>query len=224
MKKSFMQTIGFPVLMMGIILISLSVPFQSCEPKDDECDNDSIIVYKPNIYLYPAEESQIDVKLSFPLGGRIVTSVPAYGNGWHVNAVPSGMIDDKFEYLFYESVQPDIWQLQEGWIISKSELNSFFSNNMHEYGFNEREIKDFLDYWIPRLVDFNYYEIYPQHSNIIETAIKLEIQKNPDNVLRLFYVIKGSADSSDTSIKAPGKVSKFNREGFVVTEWGVIIK
>jgi hypothetical protein len=179
---------------------------------------------KPNIYLYPTEKSRVSVNLSFPRGGKITTSIPLYGNGWVVDVDTTGIINNKYEYLFYESLQPDVWQLNTGWIINKSELTAFFTGNMLKHGFVGREIKDFLDYWIPRLTDFNYYEIYPQESNIIDTAIKLKINKNPDNVLRLFYLIKGVDSNSNNKINIPGEEHQFNRSGFYVTEWGVIVK
>ncbi len=123
-----------------------------------------------------------------------------------------------------KDLQPNVWQLNTGWIINKSELKTFFTEVFLKRGFYGREVKDFLDYWIPRLTDFNYYEIYPQESNIIETAIKLEIYKNPDNVLRLFYLIKGVNSNSNNKINIPSEVPQFNRSGFYVTEWGVILK
>lgn len=223
MKKLTAYSIGFPSIII-IMLFSVSFPFHSCEPDEEKDCDTCLIVYKPNIYLYPTSQSQINIKLSFPLGGKIVTSIPAYEKGWTVDVSSLGIINDKYEYLFYESAQPDVWQKIEGWTVYKPELKTFFEDNMHKYGFNEREIKDFIDYWIPRLIEFDYYEIYPQESNLIETAIKLDIYQKPDNVLRLFYLIKGVASKSNNELKIPGQISQFNRSGFSVTEWGVVLK
>jgi hypothetical protein len=226
MKNAIPRLIPFQIIIGAFFLFSL-IPFQSCEP--DECEDEfecdsCFYVMKPNIYLYPTEKSRISVNLSFPLRGKITTSIPFYGNGWIVDVDTSGIINNKYEYLFYESLQPNVWQLNTGWIINKSELKTFFTEDLLKRGFYGREVKDFLDYWIPRLTDFNYYEIYPQESNIIETAIKLEIFKNPDNVLRLFYLIKGVNSNSNNKINIPSEVPQFNRSGFYVTEWGVILK
>jgi hypothetical protein len=111
---------------------------------------------KPNIYLHPKEKSRLNVNISFPLGGKITTSIPAHGNGWIVDVDTSGIINNKYDYLFYESLQPNVWQLNQGWVIQKSELRNFFTDNMLKHGFYGREVKDFLNYWIPRLTDFNY--------------------------------------------------------------------
>jgi len=223
MKKTLINMVIFQII-VGALFVSVSIPFQSCEPDEHECDTCGPVLYKPNIYLYPTERSQISVNLRFPLGGKIITSIPAYENGWTINVDTSGIIDNKYSFLFYESKQPDIWQLNEGWIIKTSELENFFKDNMLKHGFDGTEIKDFLDYWIPRLTDFGYYEIYPQEPIIIDKAIKLEISKTPDNVLRLYYLIKGVNSNSENKINIPGENYQFKRSGFYVTEWGVILK
>ena len=225
MKKTILNLIIFHVIIAALFL-SLSIPFQSCkpdEPDENECDTCGAITRKPNIYLYPTERSQLSINLSFPIGGKIITSIPAYKNGWTVDVDTSGIINNHYEYLFYESKQPDVWQLNEGWIIKRAELETFFKDNMLKHGFYGREIKDFIAYWIPRLTDFEYYEIYPQESNIIEKVVRLEISKTPDNVLRLYYLIKGVNSDSNNKINIPSEKFQFRRSGFYVTEWGVIL-
>ena len=224
MKKSILNVIALQIIIGGMFIL-ISTPFQSCKPNEPQCDTcNRIIAYKPNIYIYPAGRSQLSVNLSFPHGGKIITSIPYYGNGWVIDVDTSGFINNKYEYLFYESEQPDVWQLNEGWIIKRSELETFFTDNMLRYGFFGREIKDFTDYWIPRLANSEYYEIYPQGSDIIETVIKLEISKVPDNTLILFYVIKGVNNDSNSKINIPIINNQFTRSGFCVTEWGVLLK
>ena len=34
------------------------------------------VAYKPNIYLYPIEKTQLTVKLQFPKGGKVIKSIP----------------------------------------------------------------------------------------------------------------------------------------------------
>jgi hypothetical protein len=224
MKKSILKLIVIQVI-IGTLLLLTSSPFQSCKkPVEPPACDTCIRALKPNIYLYPTEKSQLNVSLSFPLGGRIVTSIPNYNSGWRVVVDPSGMINDKYQLLFYESEQPDVWQLERGWIIKKSDLKTFFSDNMAKYGFQGREINDFLDYWIPRLTKSEFYKIFPQESDIIQTVIKLDVSRTPDNILRLFYVIKESDTDSDTKISLPINTVPFRRNGFCVTEWGVILK
>jgi hypothetical protein len=185
-------------------------------------DTSHVIVRKPNIYLYPQTTRSLSVTLEFPLGGSVLQSIPLYSGGWNVSVEPSGKIDRQYDYLFYESKNPDTFQYTSGWIVSRDTLTSFFSNNLLLTGFSQREKSDFIEYWIPRLVTYPYYIIYPQFADEIGKVIRLKISEQPDNMLRLFYVIQGTNDSGKM-LPAPS-VPQFARNGFVVTEWGVILK
>ncbi len=214
-------------LIIGFFLITVSI--QSCDEPDCEfpdrdtctsCDT-CMTAYKPNIYIYPEEKTELTVKLNFPKGGQIIKSIPEYNTGWNIEVDEYGVIDDSYTYLFYESKQPNIWQKKEGWIVKKEDLESFFNKNMYRHGFEGMEVKDFLDYWLPKLTDFEYYTIYPQTASIIDQVIELNISEKPDNLLRLFYFIKGYKEAPNKIIIP--KIEKFERKGFFVTEWGVIL-
>lgn len=213
----------FGILMLLVVYATFLTPFQSCEKENDD-ENDTTMVEKPNIYLYPEENIQLSVKLNFPKGGKIVTSIPKYDNGWNIFIDSTGIIDNHHTFLFYESQQPNVWQKKNGWIIKQKELESFFRDNMTEYGFKGQEIEDFIDYWIPKFTDFEYYTIYPQLSDLIDTVIELRFSKSPDNVMRLFYVIKGFSKVPNLDLKQPSINTVFKRENFFITEWGVILE
>lgn len=212
--------LGLPLLFLLYLIIS--VPFQSCKNNDDNDDCDTCnMVYKPNIYIYPNEQIKLSVKLNFPTGGKIVTSIPEYGTGWNIIVDTSGLINNTYSYLFYESTQPDVWQRNYGWTIKTDKLESFFRQNMTDYGFSDKEINDFIEYWIPRLNSYPFYSIYPQTKNIIENVIQFDFSKQPENILRLFYIIKGHYQLQD-KLTIP-TIDSFKREGYFVTEWGVIL-
>lgn len=226
-KMKTIKTFGLFVFLISL-LITFAIPFQSCKPDDDdqkeeECDS-CIIVFKPNIYLYPNEKTRLSVNLDFPKGGKVVTSVPEYGNGWKVTADKNGWIDDTYLYLFYESSQPDVWQQNEGWLVAKNQLKTFFTENLTDYGFAGREIQDFTDYWIPRLTTSEYYTIYPQTQDLIKTVIDLNCSPEPDNLMRLFYLIQEAGDNPENEPATPQTDHTFVRKGFFITEWGVILK
>jgi len=215
-----LKLVGFPFFFFFYLM--MATPFQSCYPDDDdECDTCNI-VYKPNIYIYPNEKTELTVKIDFPMGGNIITSIPEYVNGWNIAVDTNGLIDNTYSYLFYESNQPDIWQKTAGWTIQNAELESFFRKNMAEYGFYGQEIEDFIDYWIPRLTKYPFYSIYPQTFELIDKVIILDFSKQPDSVLRLFYVIKGQNILPDKLVEPI--IDSYNREGYFVTEWGVVLK
>ena len=176
---------------------------------------------KPNIYIYPVKTCSLSVKIEFPLGGTIIKSIPYYENGWDVSVTPSGRINNEYDYLFYESINPEKYQYSKGWIIRRDSLSIFFSNSLLEAGFNNHEKNDFIEYWIPRLIEYPYYIIYPELLEDIDKVIQLKFSVQPDKVLRLFYVIKGT-EYPNLKLYAP-IIPKFERSGFVVTEWGVVM-
>jgi len=214
------------IFFIGITYLITVSSIQSCKKDnsdaDSECDT-CIVVYKPNIYLYPKENIELTVNLDFPKGGKVIKSIPEYEKGWNVSVAKNGLINNSYSYLFYESSQPDIWQREYGWTINVNELTSFFRKNLTTYGFKSNEIEDFINYWIPRLKENDYYSIYPQTKSIINKVIKLNISKKPDNILRLFYLIEGKKTTKEINLKKP-IIDNFKREDFFVTEWGVILK
>lgn len=181
-----------------------------------------LTVKKPNIYLYPEKICSINVKLEFPLGGKIIESEPIYNDGWVVKVSPLGKINDQYDYLYYEATCPEVYQYQSGWIIRKDSLSDFFSTNLIKTGFNDAEKNDFIEYWIHILSEYEYYIIYPQYSQEIEKIIQLKSSIKPDNILRLFYVINGT--NNNQKVLSTPTIPSFNRNGFVIAEWGVVIK
>jgi len=221
LKRSILRVFTFIV---PIIFATFIVTFQSCDkkPPGSECEGDTCsIAYKPNIYFFPKEDIQIKLQLKFPLGGTILKSEPLYNAGWSVNIDATGLINNKYQFLFYESTQLDVWQYKTGWYIKKENLTTFFESNLSDYGFGNKEITDFTEYWIPKLTKSNYYIIYPQNKEIINKVISFSISKEADNILRLFYVIKESNKPS-FEISEP-EIKEFKKEGFYITEWGVIM-
>jgi hypothetical protein len=179
-------------------------------------------VDKPNIYLYPEKKTKITVSLDLPDGGKVTESIPAYPKNWkNIRVKPDGTINRKYDFLFYEADLPGDWQFDKGWVVAQKDLKFFFQNNLRDYGFNKKEIKDFTDWWMPKLKDHPYYEIYPQHTAKIESIVPLKISKEFDSLLRLFYFVDGA---DDKRVLPEPKIPEYERDGFVVTEWGVSIR
>ena len=177
-----------------------------------------IMVYKPNIYIYPLKHTDLCVTLSFPMGGQVVESIPDYSTGWCVNVKPNGRINDQYNYLFYESTQPNIFQYNKGWCVAQRNLQSFFESNMKEYNFSDSEIKDFTDHWLPLLTESEYFCIYPQTNQIVDQIISLNFSVQPEKLYRLFYGIVETDEYKEMESPA---IQSFERNGYYVVEWGV---
>ncbi len=216
------------LLLLTMVIIAVTLLFSSgcknsTEPEITIPDTTGgPVVRKPNLYLYPTSVCSLSVKIEFPLGGSIVESEPYYYDGWYVKVDPSGKINEEYDYLYYEAQCPEVYQYDYGWSINRDSLFNFFTNNLLATGFNESEKNDFIEYWIPILTDYEYYAVFPQYSAVIEKIIQLKFSIYPDNILRLFYVIEGF--NSEQMISPPQPIPYFDRNGFVVTEWGVILK
>lgn len=180
------------------------------------------IALKPNIYLYPETELDLRVHIAFPYGGQVIASIPQYQDGWDITATPSGVIDGQYEYLFYESVQGDRCQYERGWVVGREGLTEFFRKNLADTGFNDKEIFDFLSYWILRLEEFPTYAIYPQYNADLAPMNELYFSVRPDSILRLWYTIRG-LETGNFALPAP-EIPRIEQRGFVVREWGVMLK
>lgn len=181
------------------------------------------IAYKPNIYIYPQQALDLAISLDFPKGGGVVASIPDYGSGWQVRVTPEGRINDRFDYLFYESKQPDEWQDRTGWVVAKDSLEHFFTTNLQAYHFQDNEINDFNIYWLPRLKDHPYYKIYPQEAPVINALIQVRFSQAPDHFLRLFYLIEG-VDQQPPPPEPHVIGNTVLRTGYHAAEWGVVLK
>ncbi len=214
----------FPVL-LTLVIIGANIGCSDrgvTEPSDQDSTHTGPIVRKPNIYLYPTTSQLISVRIIFPTGGRILDSNPAYGTGWIVNVASNGRINHQYNYLYYEAQTPDNYQYTFGWTIQKDTAAVFFRHVLANAGFIEREIKDFLEYWIPHLPSNEYYTIYPQQHELIENLIRLDVVPIPQTVLRLFFVIR-TTEILNAELPKP-HLHSIHRNGYVLAEWGVVLQ
>ncbi len=182
-----------------------------------ECDFwDPMQAFAPYIYLYPETTSVVDVSLVFHNPGHVTASEPPYGDGWSVEVEPTGIIDGEFDYLFYEADYSSEMQITHAWTVRADTLEAAFRNLLTQYGCVGREIEDFVDFWMPYFADYEYYMIFPQDESAM---VGLDISPEPDNILRIYFSIRGF--DSAIFLEEPAPPPPFIREGFVAVEWGV---
>jgi hypothetical protein len=178
----------------------------------------TVFIKKPNIYLYPVRPTRVNVTIA--PNGKITTSIPLYKNGWEVTAHPDGAIENTPGYLFYEALI-SVDTPAKGWCVTSDGLPSFLGGVLRKYGFNENEIKDFLEYWPSHLPRSPYWAVYPLVGLDVERICRLRVNPAPDALLRLWFVFRPL--DKEVLLKAPD-IPVFERKGFVVTEWGGAIK
>ena len=178
---------------------------------------DGVGVYKPNIYLYPEEETEFAVVFARP--ELLTVSDPLYENGWRGTAEPDGRLSANGQacgYLFYESLtDPYDYQYQEGYVIPAGARAETFTEILRGYGLNDTEIADFNEFWCSKLDAGCDYAMYPQLTDTLDSTMPVTVSPAPDSVGRIWFAFEKNAKPEMQAEPQP-----FAREGFTVIEWG----
>ena len=179
--------------------------------------------HAPIIYLYPEEETVVNVSLD--LDGSLTSSYPLYNEdlGWTVTASPDGTLTDvngrEYEYLFWEGdlrIKPD---LSRGFCVKGEDTVSFLEDALAQLGLTDKEADTFIMFWLPQL-ESNKYNVITFQMEAYENAASLEITPAPDTVIRvnmLWYPVNSYVDMEAQDLTA---LNPDTREGFTVVEWG----
>ncbi|MBR4199816.1 MAG: hypothetical protein IKQ91_00885 [Oscillospiraceae bacterium] len=174
-------------------------------------------VYKPNIYLYPKEQTEFAVTFARP--ELLTVSDPLYENGWRGTAEPDGRLYANGQacgYLFYESLtDPYAYQYQEGYVIPAGARAETFTEILRGYGLNDTEIADFNEFWCSKLDAGCDYAMYPQLTDTLDSTMPVTVSPAPDSVGRIWFAFEKNAKP-----EIQAKPQPFAREGFTVIEWG----
>ncbi len=186
------------------------------EVSDFEIDPEAC--YKPVIYLYPEEETEVLVKLS--LNGELTCTYPEYNNGWSVTAKPDGTLTDgegmTYNYLYWEGETYANYDLSKGFCVRGEDTAEFLEDALCKLGLTRREANEFIVYWLP-LMEQNRYNIISFQTDAYTDAAELDILPEPDTLIRVFMTwqaVDEYIDISAQELKAP------ERDGFTVVEWG----
>jgi len=176
------------------------------------------VAYKPVIYLYPEEKTDVTVKLF--LDGKLTCTYPTYHNGWTVTAEPDGTLTDAngqfYNYLYWEGETNAQWDMTEGFCVKGEDTAAFLEDALAQLGLTRREANEFIVYWLP-LMEQNPYNIIAFQTDAYTDAAQLEVNPAPDTLIRVFMTWA----ASDTPIKLPEQeLSAPARTGFTVVEWG----
>ena len=189
----------------------LGVEASDFEPEPD-------VAYKPVIYLYPEEKTEVSVQLA--LNGKLTCTYPAYRNGWQVTAMPDGTLTDEnglhYNYLYWEGETAAQYDFSKGFCVRGEDTAAFLEDSLAKLGLTRREANEFIVYWLPLMQD-NPYNIISFQTDRYTEAAKLEISPAPDTLIRIFMVWMPSENYVDMK---PQQLSAPERIGFTVVEWG----
>ena len=178
-------------------------------------------VYKPIIYLYPTEETKISVKLL--KDENLTCSYPKYKDSWSVLAKTNGDLIDlttnrKLYALYYESKNEIEFKVEhDGFIVKGEDVAEFLEEKLSILGLTERESEEFIIYWLPKLESNKYNYIRFATLDEINENIPLEINPNPDTIIRVLMTFKGLENPIDIEEQ---QLTTQERTGFIAVEWG----
>lgn len=185
--------------------------------------NGSARAKAPIVYLYPEEETEVNVMLD--LDGSLTSSYPLYdeGKGWTVKAAPDGTITDskghEYPYLFWEGdlkIKPD---LTRGYCISGKDTAEFLESALGQLGLNDKEASEFIAFWLPQMQD-NRYNVITFQTYAYEEAASMDINPSPDTVIRVNMLWYPTLSYVDMEPQDLGSLNPAKRSGFTVVEWG----
>jgi hypothetical protein len=176
---------------------------------------------KPVIYLYPEETMDVEVRVTFPTGGRFTVTYPDYGDGWSVTAHPDGTLINhadgrEYSYLYWDGEGPVFWDFSSGFVVKGSDTVAFFQEKLEFLGMIPREYNEFIVYWLP-LMQNNAYNLITFQTTAYEQSAVLHVSPKPDSILRVFMAYI----PLDEFVNIPEqRLEPFARTGFAVIEWG----
>lgn len=173
---------------------------------------------KPVIYLYPEEETKLNLTLD--IKGELTTTYPEYKDGWSITAQPDGTLVDsngrEYNYLFWEGQSDIEFDFDEGFCIKGEDTLAFLEDALTQLGLTDKEQADFITYWLPKMQSNKYNIISFQNEKYTQTA-RLEASCEIDTEIRVFMAWKASDEY--VNIKEQ-KLSAPKRTGFTLVEWG----
>ena len=178
-------------------------------------------ILKPIIYLYPTEETQVNVQLGYK--EKITCSYPKYTTGWNVIAQPNGDLKDidtnkNLYSLYYESDNVVEFKVEkDGFIVKGEDSAEFLEEKLKILGLTDRETEEFIIYWLPKLEANKYNYIRFATKEEIEANMPLTITPTPDTTIRILMEYKGLENPIEVEEQ---NLEKTERKGFVAVEWG----
>ena len=174
---------------------------------------------KPVIYLYPEEETQVNVKLDYD--GTLTSTYPSYENGWTVDAAPDGTLTDpstgrQYYCLYWEGETDTEYDFSTGFCVAGADTAAFLEGALADLGLTEQEANEFIIYWLPRMEGNAWNLISFQTTAYTDSAV-LTIDPVPDTLIRVFMAWQGLDEPVEVE---PQTLTTPERTGFTAVEWG----
>lgn len=213
MKRKLLLAILAILAVLGVVCICAGLFFSF---QEEDCFTQTGA--KPVIYLYPREETNVDVMLDYD--GRLTCTYPKYTGGWSVTARPDGTLTDgagqSYNYLYWEGEDRNEYDFSRGFCVAGADSAAFLEDALARLGLTRREANEFIVFWLPQLEE-NPYNLIAFQTDAYTDHARLTVTPDPDTVLRVFMAWKpldAPVEIEAQPLTAP------TREGFTLVEWG----
>lgn len=185
-----------------------------------KCYNNWSVKDKPIIYIYPEKDMDLVVKLGHD--NLITHSYPKYDDEWNIHVDTTGNIYDyktnrNYYALYWEGLDKTPLDMSEGFVVKGEDTTKFLEEKLELLGLNEKEIEEFIIYWLPRLEDNKYNFIRFRTLEEINSYMPLEFSEEPDTLIRIMADFK----PLNKKIKVKEQtLQRVERNGFTIVEWG----
>ena len=175
---------------------------------------------KPIIYFYPEKDMDIEVTLGHP--DKLSHTYPKYDNKWDITVYKNGNIYDKktkrnYYALYWEGINDKNGKFKEGFVIEGKETTKFLEEKLSILGLNDKEINEFIIYWLPQMENNKYNLIRFASMEEINEIMPLKFSVEPDTLIRVYMKFKPI--NKKINIKEQ-ELERVERHGFTVVEWG----
>lgn len=182
--------------------------------------SDDVNVYKPNIYLYTADETLVTVTFDRP--ELVTVSIPDYLDGWTVLAHDGLVNADGTDYgfLFYEAkTDPALYDFTEAFFIPADGRAEVFAQILAGYNFTERETRDFIEFWDEMLGNADFL-MYPQLTEAIDRTMPVNVSTDFAEYFRVWFAF-AAYEGQAYEPAAPEFFGRTNES--TLLEWGGFI-
>lgn len=212
---------GIPLL-VAAVLVGLADAFLTSQTGGEWLDglfkpSNDTGVYKPNIYLYTEERTEVE--LTFARPELVTVSIPEYADGWTATAENGTVTVDgeTYGFLFYEALtNPALYDYEEAFFIPRDGRAEVLRAILAGYNFTERETADFIEFWDAMLGEDDFL-MYPQLTDTIDRTMPLETSVEFAEYFRIWFAFR-VFDGQDYAEATPVFFDRTNRN--TLLEWG----
>lgn len=222
-KKGKKKGVIIAIIIAAVVAAVTVFLYIRIRPVDMEIltQSDSAVEWlKPVIYLYPEQETDVEVLLSCT--GDLVCTYPKYDGGWKVTALPDGTLTDKngriYNYLFWEGEFPTE-DIKSGFCISGKETERFLEDSLATLGLTDKEADDFISFWLPKMEN-NPYNVISFDCGEYKQSVDLRTVPAARNMIRVFMRWCSADEPVEIESEELTKVDRNTLNGFTVVEWG----